>query len=130
MWEGRTRFWPEFGVGIGVLMSWSIGAALVVRHSGLSVWPALLFCGFSGWIAEAFMVPRFFANPLLMLWIVPLSIVSYLLLILPGIAAVGPNLSPLAGDRRPRIRGYMAALFVPVSCWILAAVVISRYVKI
>ena len=130
MWEGRTRFWPEFGVGIGVLMSWSIGTALVVRQSGLAVWPALLLCGFSGWIAEAFMVPRFFANPLLMLWIIPLSIVSYLLLVLPGIAAVGPILPPLREDRSPRTRGYLAALFVPVACWILAAVLISRYVKI
>ena len=110
-------------------MSWSIGTALVLAEwtRGLA---GVSLRGFSGWLAEAFMVPRFFRAPLLMLWIIPLSIVSYVLLIVPGMAAVNASLARSSPEAPARTRGYLAALLVPVGCWILAAVLISRYVKI
>ena len=100
MWENRSRFLPEFAVGVAVLMGWSVGSAVILWFSGLGVWEALILCGFSGWLAEAFVVPRFVQVPLLLIWIIPLSIVSYLLLILPGIAVVGRYLPQAPVDRR------------------------------
>jgi hypothetical protein len=129
MWENRSRFLPEFAVGVAVLMGWSVGSALVLRFSGLGVWEALILCGFSGWLAEAFIVPRFFPTPLLLIWIIPLSIVSYLLLVLPGIAVVGRYLPQPPVDRRWRVRPYLTAIFLPVSCWLGAAVVMGFFFK-
>ncbi len=129
MWEGRTRFWPEFGVGVAVLMAWAMGTAHVVRSGGLAVWEALLLCGLSGWLAEVFIVPRFFKAPLLVLWIIPLTIVSYLLLILPGLAVVSAGLPKTSINRRPRARGYVAALLFPVACWFAVAVLASRFLS-
>jgi hypothetical protein len=40
MWENRSRFWPEFGLGVSVLMGWTIGTGLVLRFRGLGVWVA------------------------------------------------------------------------------------------
>src|SRR5205807_2424783 len=80
MWDSRARFFPECAVGVAVLMGWTVGSALILRFSGLGVWEALMLCGFSGWLAEAFVIPRFVHAPLLLIWIIPLSIVSYLLL--------------------------------------------------
>ena len=40
MWESRSRFFPEFLVGVAVLMGWSVGSALVLRFNGLKVWEA------------------------------------------------------------------------------------------
>ena len=28
MWENRSRFWPEFGLGVLILMGWTIGTSL------------------------------------------------------------------------------------------------------
>ena len=129
MWESRTRFWPEFGLGVSVLMGWTIGTGLVLRFSGLGVWEALLLCGFSGWMAEAFVVPRFIHAPLLLIWIIPLSIVSYLLLILPGMAVVGRNLPQPLVDLRGRGRRYLTALLIPVACWLGVAIAIGLFIK-
>jgi hypothetical protein len=129
MWEGRTRFWPEFGLGVAVLMGWTIGTGLVLRFSGLGAWEALLLCGFSGWMAEAFVVPRFIHGPLLLIWIIPLSIVSYLLLILPGMVVVGRNLPQPLVVLRGRVRSYLAALLIPVGCWLAVAIVIGHFIK-
>jgi hypothetical protein len=107
-----------------------IGSGLVLRFSGLDVWEAILLCGISGWMAEAFVVPRFIHAPLLLVWIIPLSIVSYLLLILPGLAVVGRNLPHPSVVRRGRGRRYMAALVIPVGCWLLVAVVAGRFLKV
>jgi hypothetical protein len=130
MWENRSRFLPEFAVGVAVLMGWSVGSGLVLRFCGLGAWEALILCGFSGWLAEAFVVPRFFHAPLLLIWIIPLSIVSYVLLILPGIAVVGRYLPQPAVDRPRRVRPYLTAIFLPVSCWLGAAVVMGLFFKI
>jgi hypothetical protein len=130
MWENRSRFLPEFGVGVAVLMGWSVGSALVLTFSGLRIWEALILCGFSGWLAEAFVIPRFVHATLLLIWIIPLSIVSYLLLILPGIAVVGRYFPQTPVNRRWRVRPYLAAILLPVSCWLGAAVVMGLFFKI
>lgn len=130
MWEHRSRFFPEFLVGVAVLAGWSAGSALVLRLSGLEVWDALILCGFSGWLAEGFIIPRFIHAPLLMTWIIPLSIVSYVLLILPGVAAVARHLPRLSADRRGRIRSHVAAILLPVGCWLATAIVTGFFVKI
>jgi hypothetical protein len=129
MWENRSRFWPEFGVGVSVLMGWVIGSGLVLRFLGLHVWEALLLCGFSGWLAEAFIVPRFIGAPLLLLWIISLSMVSYLLLILPGMAVVGRDLPQPWGAQRGRGRRYLAAVLIPVGCWFVVALVDGLFVR-
>jgi hypothetical protein len=130
MWENRSRFLPEFAVGVAVLMGWSVGTAIVLRFSGLGVWEALILCGFSGWIAEAYVVPRFVRAPLLLIWIIPLSIVSYLLLILPGMAVVGRYLPEPPVVHRRRVRPYLAAIFLPVSWWLGVAVVMGNFFKL
>jgi hypothetical protein len=130
MWENRSRFFPEFLVGVAVLMGWSVGTALVLRYSGLRIWEALILCGFSGWLAEAYVVPRFFSAPLLLIWIIPLSIISYLLLILPGMAVVGKFLPQPSVAPARRVRPYLAALFLPVSCWLGMAVVMGIFFKL
>src|SRR5262249_4550602 len=104
MWENRSRFWPVFIVGVGVLLGWSAGAAVVLARSGVGMWEALVLCGFSGWLAEAYVVPRFFGAPLLLIWIIPLSIVSYVLLVLPGIAVAGRYLPQPLAVRKRRVR--------------------------
>ena len=129
MWESRSRFLPEFVVGVAVLMGWSVGSALVLRYSGLEVWEALILCGFSGWMAEAFVIPRFVHAPLLLIWIIPLSIVSYLLLILPGMAVVGRYLPQPEVDQR-RVRSYLAAILIPVGCWLAVAIVTGIFFKL
>jgi hypothetical protein len=130
MWESRSHFFPEFLVGVAVLMGWSLGSALVVRFSGLGVWEALILCGFSGWLAEAFVIPRFFHAPLLLIWIIPLSIVSYLLLILPGIAVVGRYLPKPPVGRQRRVRSYVAAILLPVGCWLGVAILMGIFFKL
>jgi hypothetical protein len=130
MWENRSRFWPEFGLGVSVLMGWTIGTGLVLQLSGLGVWEALLLCGLSGWMAEALVVPRFFHGPLLLIWIIPLSIVSYLLLILPGMAVVGRDLPQPTVDLGGRGRRYCAALLIPLGCWVGVAIVIGHFIKL
>ena len=129
MWENRSRFWPEFGLGVSVLMGWTIGTGLVLQFSSLGVWEALLLCGLSGWMAEAFVVPRFIHAPLLLIRIIPLSIVSYLLLILPGMVIVGRNLPEPSIVLRGRGRRYLAALLIPVGCWFGVAIVIGLLFK-
>jgi len=129
MWENRSRFLPEFGVGVAVLMGWSVGSALVLRYSGLGIWEALILCGFSGWLAEAFIVPRFVHAPLLVIWIIPLSIVSYLLLILPGVAVVGKFLPQPPVVHRRRVRPYLAAILLPVGCWLVVAIVMGLFFR-
>jgi hypothetical protein len=130
MWESRSHFFPEFLVGVAVLMGWSLGSGLVLSFSGLGVWEALILCGFSGWLAEAFVIPRFFHAPLLLIWIIPLSIVSYLLLILPGIAVVGRYLPQPPVDRRGRLRSYLAAILLPVGCWLGVAILMGVFFKL
>jgi hypothetical protein len=130
MWDSRNRFWPEFGVGVSVLMGWTIGTGLVLRFSGLRVWEALLLCGFSGWMAEAFVVPRFIHAPLLLIWIIPLSIVSYLLLVLPGLVVVGRDLPRPSDVLQGRGRRYLSALLIPVGCWLGVAIVMGFFVKL
>ena len=130
MWENRSRFWPEFGLGVSVLMGWTIGTGLVLRFSGLGVWEALLLCGLSGWMAEAFVVPRFSQAPLLLIWIIPLSIGSYLLMILPGMAVVARDLPQATIDLGGRGRRYCAALFIPFGCWVGMAIVIGFFFKL
>jgi hypothetical protein len=130
MWESRSRFFPEFLVGVAVLVGWSVGNALVLRFSRLGVWEALILCGFSGWLAEAFVIPRFVHAPLLLIWIVPLSLVSYLLLILPDIAVIGKHLPQPPVDRRGRVRSYLAAILIPVGCWLGVAILIGLSVKL
>jgi hypothetical protein len=130
MWENRSRFWPEFGLGVSVLMGWTIGTGLVLQFSGLGVWEALLLCGLSGWMAEAFVVPRFFHAPLLLIWIIPLSIVSYLLLILPGMVVFGRDLPQPSNVQTGRGRRYSAALLLPVGCWLGVAIVIGNFAKV
>ena len=88
--------------GLAVQRSWGLGGADPLR--------------FSGWLAEAFVIPRFVHAPLLLIWIIPLSIVSYLLLILPGMAVVGRYLPQPSVDRERRVRSYLAAILVPVGC--------------
>lgn len=129
MWESRSRLLPEFVVGVSVLMGWTIGTGLVLRFSGLHVWETLLLCGFSGWMAEAFVVPRFIHAPLLLIWIIPLSIVSYLLLILPGMVIIGRNLPEPSIVLRGRGRRYLAALLIPVACWFGVAIVLRLFIK-
>jgi hypothetical protein len=75
-------------------------------------------------------IPRFFHAPLLLIWIIPLSIASYLLLIMPGLAIVGGYLPQPPVDRRRRARAYLAAIILPVSCWLAVAVVMGRFFKI
>ncbi len=111
-------------------MGWSLGSALVLRFAGLEVRESLILCGFSGWLAEAFVIPRFAHAPLLLIWIIPLSIVSYLLLILPGIAVVGKYLPQPPIDRRGRVRAYLAAIFVPVGCWLGVAIFMGLFFKL
>jgi hypothetical protein len=130
IWESRSRFFPEFLVGVAVLMGWSLGSALVLRFSGLGVWEALILCGFSGWLAEAFVIPRFIHAPLLLIWIIPLSIVSYLLLILPGMAVVGRYLPQPPVDRRGRVRSCLAAILIPAGCWFGIALVMGLFFKL
>jgi hypothetical protein len=130
MWESRSRFFPEFLVGVAVLMGWSVGSALVLGLSGLGAWEALILCGFSGWLAEAFVVPRFFQAPLLLIWIIPLSIVSYVLLILPGIAVVGRYLPQPPVNRRWRVRPYLAAILIPVGCWLGMAILMGLFFRV
>jgi hypothetical protein len=130
MWESRARFFPEFVVGVAVLMGWSIGTALVLRFSRLGVWEALIICGLSGWMAEAFVIPRFVHAPLLLIWIIPLSVVSYLLLILPGIAVVGRFLPQPPVARRGRVRSYLAAILIPVGCWLGVAILMGFFFKL
>jgi hypothetical protein len=130
MWESRSRFFPEFLVGVGVLVGWSVGTALVLRFSRLGVWEALILCGLSGWMAEAFVIPRFAHAPLLLIWIIPLSIVSYLLLIVPGIAVVGRFLPQPPVDRRRRVRSYLAAILLPVGCWLGVAILMGLFFKL
>ena len=45
----------------------TIGTGLVLRFGGLGAWEALVLCGLSGWLAEAFVVPRFSHAPLLLI---------------------------------------------------------------
>jgi hypothetical protein len=130
MWENRSRFLPEFAVGAAVLMGWSVGSAVVLRFSGLGVWEALILCGFSGWLAEAFVVPRFVQAPLLLIWIIPFSIVSLVLLILPGVAVIGKFLPQPPVVHRRRVRPYLAAILLPVSCWLGAVAVMGIFFKI
>ena len=129
MWESRTDSGQSSGVGVAVLMGWTIGTGLVLRFSGLGVWEALLLCGFSGWMAEAFVVPRFIHAPLL-IWIIPLSIVSYLLLILPGMAVVGMYLPQPPVDHRRRVRSYLAAMLIRVGCWFGMAIFVGFFFKL
>jgi hypothetical protein len=130
MWESRSRFFPEFLVGVAVLVGWSLGTALVLRFARLGVCEALILCGFSGWMAEAFVIPRFVHAPRLLIWIIPLSIVSYLLLVLPGIAVVGRFLMQPPVDRRARVQSYLAAILIPVGCWLGMAIVMGLYFKV
>jgi hypothetical protein len=81
-------------------------------------------------MAEAFVVPRFIHAPLLLIWIIPPSIVSYLLLILPGMAVVGRILPQPSVNLRGRGRRYLAALFIPVGCWLVVAMVEALFVKV
>ena len=119
MWESRSRFWPEFLVWVWrYSMGWTVGSGLVLRFSGLGVWEALILCGFSGWLAEAFVVPRFVHAPLLLIWIIPLSIVSYLLLILPGMAVVRRYLPQPPVDQEKQVRSYLGG--DPCPCRLLA----------
>jgi hypothetical protein len=80
-------------------------------------------------MAESFVIPRFIHAPLLLIWIIPLSIVSYLLLILPGIAVVGRYLPQHAVDQR-RVRSYLAAILFPVGCWLTVAVFMGFFFKL
>ena len=57
MWEGRTAFWPLFGVGVAVLIGWVVGTGLVLVFFSPGPWEGLLVCGLSGWLAEAFVIP-------------------------------------------------------------------------
>jgi hypothetical protein len=63
MWEGRTGFWPLFGIGVAVLIGWVVGTGLVLLFFSPGPWEGLLLCGLSGWLAEAFVMPRFFGAP-------------------------------------------------------------------
>jgi hypothetical protein len=63
-------------------------------------------------------------------WIIPLSIVSYLLLILPGMAIGGGDLQQSSGAPRGHGRRYLAALLIPVGCWFVVALVWGLFVKL
>jgi hypothetical protein len=65
----------------------------------------------------------------LLIWIIPLSIVSYLLLVLPGLAVISMDLLGPPGDVRNRGWRYLVALLVPVGCWLGVAVVLGPFVS-
>ena len=81
-------------------------------------------------MAEAFVIPRFVHAPLLLIWIIPLSIVSYLLLILPGIAVVGRYSPEPPLNRQRRVRSHLAAILIPVGCWLGVAILMGLFFKL
>jgi hypothetical protein len=74
--------------------------------------------------------PSLLGAPLLLLWIIPLSMVSYLLLILPGMAVAGRDLPQPWAAQRERGRRYLVAVLIPVGCWFIVALVARLFVKV